>query len=190
MTGLALLLLAGLLTAASPARAESDLDGQTGTVEWRIPDLGLDGPLSDTGAPNLVTGDFTVGKGPGVSDLGYYPSLSLTASADTLAFRFSEGWCCQSVRREAFIGPVVVFPGLPDDQDLHVEIGEGNIPITPADLLVNGNRIAIDLSGRDISNGHFTLLVRPGSNLAERATLALIGAGLIALGTVRRRWLA
>jgi hypothetical protein len=190
LTGLGLLLLAGLLTVASPARAEADLDGQPGTVAWRIPDLGIDGPLSGAAAPKVVTGDFTVGKGPGVADLGYYPSLSLEATADALVFSFSEGGCCQFVRRETFVGPVVVFPALPDDQDLQVEIGEGTIPITPADLLVTGNRLAIELSGRDISNGHFTLLVQPGSNLAERATLALIGAGLIALGTVRRRWLA
>ena len=190
VTGLGLLLLAGMPMLASPARADAYLDGQTGTVEWRIPDLGIDGLLSETAAPKVVTRDFTVGSGQGVADLGYYPSLSLAATAEALVFSFSEGWCCLSVRREAFTGPVVTFPALPDDQDLQVEVGESTIPVTPADLMINGNRITIDLSGRDISNGHFTLLVRPGSNLAERATLALIGAGLIALGTVRRRWLA
>jgi len=190
VTGLGFALLAGMLMVASPARAEADLDGQTGTVEWRIPDLGIDAPLSGTAAPKVVTRDFTVGSGQAVTDLGYYPSLSLEATADALVFSFSEGWCCLSVRAEAFVGPVVTFTALPDDQDLQVEIGEGSIPVTPADLSITGNRIAIDLSGRDISNGHFTLVVRPGSNLAERATLALIGAGLIALGTVRRRWLA
>jgi hypothetical protein len=184
------LLLAGVLISASPARAEADLDGQTGTVEWRIPDLGDDGLLSEAAAPKVVTRDFTVGSGSGVSDLGFYPSLSVAATAEALVFSFSEGSCCLAVRRETFVGPVVTFPALPDDQDLQVEIGEGSIPIAPADLLVNGNRIAVDLSGRDIGGGRFSLLVRPGSNLAERATLALIGIGLIALGTVRRRWLA
>lgn len=189
MTGLGLLLLAGLPMAASPARADADLEGQPGTVEWRIPDVGIDGLLSETAAPKVVTRDFTVGGGPGVTDLGFYPSLSLEATAEALVFSFSEGWCCLSVRHEAFVGPVVTFTALPDDQDLQVEIGDGTIAVEPADLLINGNRIAVDLSGRDISNGRFSLLVRPGSNLAERATLALIGAGLIALGTVRRRWL-
>ena len=187
--GLGLLLLAGSPMLATPARAEAGLEGQTGTVEWRIPDVGIDGLLSETAAPKVVTRDFTVGTGPGVTDLGFYPSLSLEATPEALVFSFSDGWCCLSVRHEAFVGPVVTFTALPDDQDLQVAIGEGTVPVEPADLLVNGNRIAVDLHGRDIRNGHFTLLVRPGSNLAERATLALIGAGLIALGTVRRRWL-
>jgi hypothetical protein len=190
VTGLGLLLLAGLPMAATPARADAGLEGQPGTVEWRISDVGIGGLLAEAGAPKLVTRDFTVGTGPGVTDLGFYPSLSLETTADALVFSFSDGWCCLSDRREAFVGPVVTFTALPDDQDLQVEIGEGTIPVEPADLLINGNRIAVDLSGRDIRNGHFSLLVRPGSNLAERATLALIGAGLIALGTVRRRWLA
>ena len=138
----------------------------------------------------MVTRSFTVGQGPGIADLGFYPSLSLQATDGALAFAFSEGWCCLATGDEAFVGPVVTFPLLPDDQDMQVEIGDGTIPLTPADLLVNGNRIAIDLRGRDISGGRLTLLVSPGSNLAERATLALIGLGLIALGTVRRRWLA
>ena len=185
-----LLLLAGALMLASPARAEADLDGQTGTVEWRIPDVGIDGLLSQTAAPRVVTRDFTVGSGPGVTNLGFYPSLSLDATPEALTFGFSEGWCCLSVRHEVFVGPVVTFTSLPEDQDLQVSIGESTVPLSPADLQVNGNRIAVDLNGRDISNGHFTLLVRPGSNLAERVTLAFIGFGLIALGTIRRRWLA
>jgi len=181
------MLLAGLLMAAPAAHAETGLDGQTGTVEWRVPDLGVDLLLSKTSAPKPVTRNFTV---PAVTDLGFYPSLNLEATAETLLFSFSEGWCCLSVRRDTFVGPVVTFTSLPDDQDLQVEIGEGTIPVTPDNLLVSGNRIAVDLGGRDIGGGRFTLLVRPGSNLAERATLALIGVGLIALGTVRRRWLA
>jgi hypothetical protein len=137
-----------------------------------------------------VTRRFTVGQGTGVTDLGFYPSLSLEATDGALAFRFSEGWCCLATGGEAFVGPVVTFISLPDDQDLQVEIADSTIPVTQADLLVNGNRIAVDLRGRDISGGRLTLLVGPGSNLAERATLALIGIGLIALGTLRRRWLA
>jgi hypothetical protein len=70
-----------------------------------------------------------------------------------------------------------------------VSIGEGTIPLNPADVSVSGNRIAIDLRGRDISGGRMTLLVKPGSNPAERVTLGLIGLGLIALGLLRRRWL-
>ena len=185
-----MVLLAAGLMAAPPARAEADLNGQTGTVEWRRSDLGLDQPLSEAPAASVVTRDFTVGNGPAVTDLGFYPSLSLEVTADKLVFSFSEGWCCLSAHHDTFLGPVVTFTSLPDDQDLQVTIGDGTIPVTPADMLVDGNRIAVDLRGRDISGGHLTLLVRPGSNLTERVTLGLIGIGLIALGTVRRRWLA
>jgi hypothetical protein len=175
--------LLALLAAAGP------LTGQTGTLEWYLPDLGADRPLAEPAAPRVVIRSFTVGDGREVTDLGFYPSLSLDATGDALAFTFSEGWCCLSVRGESFAGPVVTFTSQPDDQDLQVTVGDSSFPVTPDDLLVNGNRIAVDLRGRDISRGRLTLLVGPGSNLAERATLALIGIGLIALGTIRRRWL-
>ena len=183
-------LLSLLSLAAPPALAAGTLAGQTATVEWRVPDLGVDRLRSESRNPSVVTREFTVGVDPGITDLGFYPSLSLEAGEQALVFTFSEGWCCQSVGGEALVGPVVTFTSLPDDEDLQVTIGDSTIPVTPADLMVNGNRIAVDLRGHDISGGRLTLLVSPGSNLAERATLALIGIGLIALGTVRRRWLA
>jgi hypothetical protein len=185
---LRLLFLAGMLLAAPPAGAAGGLNGQTGTVEWRVPNLSVDPLITQDQAPSVVTRDFTVGNGPAVTDLGFYPTLSLEATDDALVFTFSEGWCCLSVGSEPFVGPVVTFTSMPGNQDLQVVIGDSSIPLTMADLLVDGNRIAIDLRGRDISGGRITLLVRPGSNLAMRATLALIGIGLIALGSVRRRW--
>ena len=182
--------LLAVLLAAPAAHAEADLDGQHATVQWRNANLGLDRPLVDSAATTLVSRDFTVGDGPGVTDLGFYPSLSLQATPDRLEFSFSAGWCCLLDHRDAFVGPVVTFTSLPDDQDLQVTIGDGTIPLTPADVQVDGNRIAVDLHGRDIGGGRLTLLVHPGSNLAERVTLGLIGIGLITLGILRRRWLA
>ncbi len=168
-----------------PTLAAGPLAGQAGVVEWRVPNLG-----AEPAPAGVVTRDFTVGGGQAVTDLGFYPSLSLDVTDEALVFTFSEGWCCLSAGDEAFVGPVVTFTSLPDDEDLQVATGDGTIPVMLDDVLVNGNRIAVDLRGRDISGGHLTLLVGPGSNLAERATLALIGIGLIALGSVRRRWLA
>jgi hypothetical protein len=176
------------LLPAVPASAQVDLQGQTATVEWRVAEVGPD-PLEGTRLPDKVTRTFTVGSGEAVSDLGFYPSLSLAATAEALVFSFSEGWCCLTARKDMMVGPVVTFTSLPEEEDLQVSIGEGSIPLSPADVLVSGNRIAIDLRGRDISGGRMTLLVKPESNPVERVTLGLIGLGLIALGALRRHWL-
>jgi len=189
MKHLCFALLALALAGRAPARAAVTLLGQTGTVEWRLPDLDADRAISDPKEPAVVSREFTVGEGTEVTDLGFYPSLTLDVSDAALAFTFSEGACCLSAGGKAFIGPVVTFTSLPTDEDLTVQIGDTNLAVSPADLQVNGNRIAVDLRGRDISGGHLTLLVTFGSNVAERATMALIGIGLIGLGTVRRRWM-
>ncbi len=184
-SALAFLALLTFLTQAPLALAAGPLAGQGGMVEWRVPNLG-----AEPAPAAVVTRDFAVGGGREVTDLGFYPSLSLDATDEALVFSFSEGWCCLSADDAAFVGPVITFTSLPDDEDLEVTIGDGTIPVTLDDVQVTGNRIAVDLRGRDISGGRLTLLVGPGSNLAERATLALVGIGLIALGTIRRRWLA
>ena len=177
------------LPAVVLARADITLAGQSGRLEWHVPDPGDVSPLAEPPEAAPPSRDFIVGRGPEVTALGSYPSVSLEASGDALAFSFSEGWCCRSVAGDRFVGPVVTFTSLPADEDLGVTIGDTNLAVTASDLLVSGNRIAVDLRGRDISGGRLTLLVAAGSNVTQRVTLALIGLALIALGMVRRRWL-
>jgi hypothetical protein len=189
LAGLKLLLAAGLtaLLVATPATAAESLIGQTGTLTWRTAEVREEPSLSDPATSHPVSRDFTIAAGRVVSDLGFYPSLSLDATANRLVLSFSDGWCCLAERGEDFVGPVITLTSLPADQDLQVSVAESNLGVTGTDLLVSGNRIAIDLRGHDISGGHIALIVAPGSNIAERATLALIGIGLITLGLIRPR---